>query len=334
MDSNFKELKPEESLESQDQASVAQPELQGADSSSLEQPIATEGAPAVLPDTSRKRRGLRKLFSKINIYLLLFIILVVIGGVIFAVALLTNRTVEKSTVESQTLNKDTLNQLSTSDVTVGQPKQTLNVQSNAVFGGKVLIRDRLEVAGSLQVGGSLNIPGITVSGNSVFDQVQINKSLSVAADTAFQGQLSIQKGISVAGGGTFGGAISAPQITANTLQLNGDLNITHHITAGGATPGKSNGNALGSGGTTSVSGSDSAGSVNVNTGSGAAAGCFVTVNFTQKFNATPHVLITPVGADAAGINYYVNRSTTNFSVCAANVPPSNASFGFDYFILD
>jgi hypothetical protein len=58
------------------------------------------------------------------------------------------------------------------------------------------------------------------------------------------------------------------------------------------------------------------------------------VNFTTKYNATPHVIVTPIGSAAANLAYYVNRSTSNFSICAANTPPSNASFGFDYFIVE
>lgn len=288
--------------------------------------------PAPVPP---KRMGkIRALLGRVNIFLMLFVFVIVLAGVVVSVVFITNRNTNKSNVKTQSLTEDTLKQLANSDVTVGQPKQVLNVQSNAVFAGKVLINDSLEVAGGLRVGSNLTLPGITVSGNSTFDQVQISKSLSVAGDTAFQGSISTQKSLSVAGGGSFGGTLTAPQITANSLLLNGDLTLTHHITIGGVTPSRSNGGALGSGGTSSVSGSDSAGSININTGAGAGAGCFITVNFAQRFNATPHVLLTPVGSSAAGLAYYVNRSTTSFSVCTTSTPPSGASFGFDYFILD
>jgi len=276
----------------------------------------------------------KRLLGKINIYLLLFIVVMIVMGAVFAVAFLANHGTKGINVKTQSLSSDTLKQLANSDVTVGQPKQVLNVQSNAVFAGKVLIRDSLEVAGTIQIGGILNVPGINVSGNGVLDQVQINKTLTVGGDTGVQGQLAVQKSLAVTGTGTFGGPITAPQISVNTFLLNGDLNLTHHITAGGATPGRSNGSALGSSGSASISGSDTAGSININTGSGASAGCFISVTFAQKFNATPHVLVTPIGAAAGAIGYYVNRSTTGFSVCAADTPPSGASFGFDYFILD
>jgi hypothetical protein len=118
------------------------------------------------------------------------------------------------------------------------------------------------------------------------------------------------------------------------LQLNSDLTLTHHIVAGGGTPGRSPGSALGGGGSVTVGGSDTAGTVTINTGNAPASGCFVTVNFTQKYNSTPHVLITPVGSAAGGIAYYINRATSSFSICDATNPPSGSSFAFDYFVID
>ena len=276
----------------------------------------------------------KRMLRGTNIYLLLFILLLIIAGIIAAAVYLSSKKTSDNNVPTQTLTQDALKQLATSDVTVGQPKQTLSVQSNAIFAGKVLVRDSLEVAGTIQVGGSLNVPGITVSGNSIFEQIQINKGLSVAGDTSIQGQLTIAKNLAVGGGATFGGAISAPAVNVNSLQLNGNLTLTKHIAAGGSTPNRSNGDALGSGGTSAVSGSDIAGSVNVNTGSSPGAGCFLTVNFTTKYNSTPRVIITPVGSAAASLAYYTNRTTSSFSICAANIPPANASFGFDYFVVE
>ncbi len=276
----------------------------------------------------------KRLLKKMNVYLLIFIFLLLVAGVIAISVYLTSKRAEDTIVPTQTLTDETLKQLATSDVTVGQPKQVLNVQSNAAFAGKVFIRDSLEVAGPIQVGGSINVPGITVSGNSVFEQLQVNKGLSVQGDTSLQGQLSVQRNLTVAGGATFGGPVSAPILSVNTLQLNGNLSLTRHFAVGGATPSRSNGEALGNGGTTAVSGSDIAGSININTGANAAAGCFATVNFTTRYNSTPRVLVTPIGSPGGSLAYYVNRSATSFSVCTANVPPSNASFGFDYFIVE
>ena len=102
---------------------------------------------------------------------------------------------------------------------------------------------------------------------------------------------------------------------------------------GGGTPGKTDGTALGGGGTASISGTDTAGTVNINTGGGTVAGCFVTIGFTQNFSS-PHVVITPVGSAAAGINYYINRTNSGFSICTTNAAPVGQSFAFDYVVID
>jgi cytoskeletal protein CcmA (bactofilin family) len=290
----------------------------------------TSSQPVAPPKSGPK--GIKKLSHRINIYLLLFILMLVIAGGILAITMLKQSTKEDPKISSQTLSQDALSQLSKTDATVGDPKQILNVQSNAVFAGKVLIRDSLDVAGTIHVNGSLNLPGITVSGDSTFDQVQVNKTLSIGGDTSVLGQLNVKKNLSVTGGGTFGGGISAPQIATSQLQILGDLALSSHIVAGGATPTRSGGGALGGGGTASVSGSDSAGSININTGGGAAAGCYLNITFSKKFSNTPHVVITPVGSDTAAIPYYITRSTSGFSVCTT-APTPNLTLGFDYIVL-
>jgi len=163
--------------------------------------------------------------------------------------------------------------------------------------------------------------------------VQAN-TLNTSGGTTVNGVLTAKHGLSVTGASNFNGSVSATQITTGTLQLNGNLAVTHHITAGGSIPGISGGVALGSGGTNSLNGSDTSGSITLNTGSGTSAGCFVTVNFAQKFDNTPHVVVTPVGAAAAGLNFYVNRSTSSFSVCTTNPAAVGQTFGFDYMVFD
>lgn len=277
--------------------------------------------------------GLRGLFRRFNIYLLLFLLILIVAIVILVVTATASHNSGRQPITSQNLSAATLKQLASSDVTVGDPKQVLSVQSNAIFAGKVLVRDSLDVAGDIHIGGALSLPGISVSGKSSFEQVQVNRGLDIGGNAGIQGQLSVQQSLSVAGNGTFGGTVAASQLHVSSLQLNGDLNLTHHLVAGGAAPGRAGGSALGAGGTSSVSGSDTGGSVNVNTGGNPAAGCFVTVSFSQRYNATPHVLVTPVGSAAGALAYYVDRGAGSFSICTASAPPAGSSFGFDYFVV-
>ena len=293
-------------------------------------------SPTVAPEIPGHHGPFERVARHFNIYLLLFILLflmAIAAGTIFYLKANQQANTANSS-SSQPLSQSELSQLANSDVTVGGPQSTLNVQSNAVFAGSVLVHSNLQIAGTLQVGSNAANNGLRVTGNSTFDDVQIAKSLALTGNGSVQGQFNIQGNLGVNGTATFSGAVSASKLTVSTLNLNGDLNLTHHITAGGSTPARSYGIALGSGGSASISGSDTAGSVSINTGSSPAAGCFLTISFSTPFNSTPHVVVTPVGSAAAGIQYYINRSTTSFSICAASTPPASASFGFDYLAFD
>lgn len=292
-----------------------------------------QNAAAPLAKASAQNVLVRWARSHLNVYLVMFALLLLASGVTGVVLYFKSSSNANDTLP-QSLPSSTLEQLSTSDVNVGEPKHTLSVQSNAVFSGDVLVRNNLQIAGNLQVGNNLAIAGLRVTGNSTFDDVQVSKSLAVTGNGSVQGQLNVQQALSVNGAGTFNGTLSAPSLTVGSIQVGGDLNLTHHIAAGGPTPSRTNGSALGSGGTASVSGSDTSGTVTINTGSSPSTGCFVTITFVAKFNATPHMSLTPVGANAASLGYYVNRSASNFSVCTTSIPPAGTAITFDYIALD
>jgi cytoskeletal protein CcmA (bactofilin family) len=313
----------------------ATPESSRKNESTVDATSSNSGNAPKPPEAPPKSGGLKQRLRKFNIYLLMFgLVLVIAGGIVTIAYFQSKKAQTSSTIKTQTLTNDLLNQLANSDATVGSDQQVLKVESSAIFAGKVLIRNGLDVAGNLQIGGTVSLSNIAVSGTAQFAKAQVNDNLSVAGDTAVQGGATIAKSLQVSSGGSFGGPLTAPQITTSSLQLNGDLVLTHHIIAGGPTPGRTNGTALGSGGTAAVSGSDTGGTVTINVGTGAGAGCFITVNFSQKYNSTPRVLITPVGSSAAGLAYYVNRTSTSFSICDATPPPAGASFGFDYFVFN
>jgi cytoskeletal protein CcmA (bactofilin family) len=287
------------------------------------------------PERKKKLNPFQKVRQFINIYLLLLGAVLIMAGIIIAIAYEQNRNSSPSNnVKTQTLSQSTLNQLANSDSTVGSSQYVLNVESSAIFAGQVVLRQSLEVAGDLQVGGTGSFNVVNVAGAGQFGQATINNNLTVGGNTAVQGSATIAKSLQVSSGGTFGGSLSAPQITTSSLQLNGDLILQHHIDTSGPTPSRSDGSALGSGGSVSISGTDDAGSININTGNTPPAGCFVTVNFATPYKDTPHVLVTPIGSAAGGLSYYVNRLATSFSVCDASIPPAGSSFGFDYFVID
>ncbi len=274
-----------------------------------------------------------KIANRINIYLLAFILLIIISLIIiFVVVQSSNKQAAKEeSVKTQELTQDAIDSLTSNEATVGDPKQLLNVESNAVFAGKVLIRDGLDVAGPIKVGGDLNLPGITVSGKSAFDEVQVN-TLSIAGDASVQGILTVQKNLTVNGQGSFAGPISAPSLTVDALSLTGDLQFGKHIDAGGGTPSVSSGGAVGSGGTVTISGTDTAGTVTINVGSSASGGALATISFNKPFNSNPHVVITPVNASAP-YSFVSNRTTTGFTVSTSTALPSG-SISFDFIVID
>lgn len=291
--------------------------------------------PASTDETKVKKVSpIIRFFRKVNLYLLIFVLLMVVAGAYMIISYLNS---QKAPVEpniaTQKLNQDALKQLANTDVTVGGAAQTLSIQGNAIIAGQTLMRGNLNVAGNLQTGGSITGPSLTISGTSNLGTAQIN-SLQVAQNVAIQGSTTMRD-ISVSGTSTFSGAMTASQITVSRLILSGNavLTVPNHVAFTGPSPGRgATGPALGNGGTASVSGSDTTGTVNISTGNSTAAGCFIRVNFSQSFTTSPRVLISPVGSGAGATQYYVDRNQSGFSVCASVAPPANQTFAFDYFV--
>lgn len=296
---------------------------------------ATTASAASAPG-DKKQSKLRQLFRKVNIYFLLFLLVVVIAAIITAVNYINSqKDPVKPAIGTSDLTEEQLKQLANTDTSVGDVSQTLTIKGNAVIDGQTLMRGNLNVAGNLQTGGSITGPTLTISGMSNLGQAQIN-TLQVAGDVAVQGNTSGQN-LSIAGTSTFNGPMTASQITVSQLIIsgNGSLQVPNHIGFSGPTPSHTtNGAQLGTGGSASLSGSDTSGTVNITTGNSPAAGCIVRINFAQRFTKTPYIIITPVGRAGGLVQYYIERDPAGFSICASNPAPGNQSFGFDYFAMN
>lgn len=287
--------------------------------------------------SKKKQKGLIwRIIGRFNIYLLLFILLLVVAGAVSAIAFFRGQQEEPEELPTVSINEplsqEVLDQLRATDVTVGDPKQILTVESNAIFGGTVLVRGGLEVAGAIRFGGPLSLPGLTVSGTTNLDILQAQQ-LQVAGNTTIQGQLVVEQGITVNGNANVSGALFVGSLTVQDLQVGRDLIVGRHLVSNGATPGKTNGSALGGGGTASVSGNDTTGTVNVSTGNSPGGGCFATITFTERYDNPPSVIVTPIGAATGNLNWYVERSAGDFRVCANN-PAGGQTYGFDYFVIN
>lgn len=292
-------------------------------------PEATKEAPA-----EKKLSPIKQFFRKVNLYFLIFLLLLVIAAIVVIVNYLNSqKPVVTPDIANQSLTQEALKQLANTDASVGNSSQTLTIQGNAIIAGQTLMRGNLNVAGNLQTGGNITAPGITISGTSNLGTAQIN-TLQVAQNVAIQGSTTMRD-LSVSGTSTFSGAMTASQITVSRLILSGNavLQVPNHVAFTGPTPARSSiGSGLGNGGTASISGSDTSGTVNITTGTNTVPGCFVQITFNQSFNGQPRVIVSPVGAGAGQTQYYVTRTNTGFSICNANAAPTNQSFGFDYFV--
>jgi len=292
-------------------------------------PTDTDNKPA------KKPSALKQLLKHFNVYFLLFVLLILVGGAIIFVSYLNGKkTTPTPSISNQTLTQSELKQLANSNATVGGSGQTISIQGDSVFSGQVLMRSNLEVAGTLQLGGNLNIAQLNVSGSSNLSDTQTN-TLQVSGTSTFQGLATIQNGMDVGGSSSIN-AVTIGTLTATKISLsdNAQLQIPNHISFNGsAAPHVSSQSGLG-GGSTSISGSDTSGTINVSTGSNPQAGCMANVTFSQAFYSTkPNVIISVVSSNPINLEYYAgNLSATGFSICSANTPPANQQFGFSYFI--
>lgn len=282
----------------------------------------------------KKTSPIKRFFRKVNVYFLLFVLVVIISGIVVTVNYLNSQKPQQlPDIASQSLSQEALKQLANTDATVGNTSQTLTIQGNTVIAGQTLMRGNLNVAGNIQAGGSMTAPNLTVSGTSNLGTTQVN-TLQVAQNTAIQGTTTLRD-LSVSGTTSLSGAVTAAQITVTRLIMSGNavLQVPNHLSFTGATPGRTlNNGVLGNGGSANIGGSDTSGSVTINTGNNPTSGCFLRVNFGQSYTATPRVIISPVGAAAGQVQHYVDRNTTGFSVCSVNTPPANQTFAFDYFV--
>lgn len=284
--------------------------------------------------TVKKVSPLKQFFKKINLYILIFALLASVAGIVTIVTYLNSKKeIPEPSIATQNLTESALKQLANTDATVGDTGQTLTIQGNAIISGQTLTRGNLNVAGNFQAGGSIQGPNLTISGTANLGTTQIN-TLQVASNTAVQGTTTLRD-LNVAGTSSFSGPITASQITTSRLVLSGNavLQVPNHLSFTGPPPSRTiNAGVLGSGGSASVDGSDTSGTVNINTGNNPSTGCFVQVNFAQRFSRQPKVIVSPIGAGAGLTQYYVNRTAAGFSICTASPAPANQVFAFDYFV--
>jgi hypothetical protein len=115
----------------------------------------------------------------------------------------------------------------------------------------------------------------------------------------------------------------------------GNIVVEGHIITGGGAPNYATGAAAGAGGSVSVDGNDTAGTITITTGAGAAAGSLADLTFSQVYGKAPRVILS--GQDDASLNariFPAAKAANGFSLNTSQSLAPNTTYTFDYFIVE
>jgi len=88
-----------------------------------------------------------------------------------------------------------------------------------------------------------------------------------------------------------------------------------------------------------MAGNDTAGSVTYTSGAvnlpnfNLATGAQLTTTFSAPFTTAPRIALTAKDATSAGIRYYVQTTTTGFTIHFIDAPSATTTYTFDYIII-
>ena len=234
------------------------------------------------------------------------------------------------------LTSDEINKLSEVGTSLGNNGQTLNIGADTIFRSKIDVGGDLSVGGHFNANGPVTLSELNITGTTALSGLNVGSNLTVAGLATFQKGLSVTGLVGVNGnlnvsGATSVNALNAATIAVQTISISGPLTIGHLHTQGPA-PAISAGTAVGGGGTVSISGNDTAGTVNINTGGSPPAGILCTITFRATYNTTPHVLLTPLSGASASTPTYVTRSGGAFQIHTDAAPPAGSNLSYDYLV--
>lgn len=240
-------------------------------------------------------------------------LLLILAGLGFALNRPSNPKTQPEAAGTQTISSDTLKKV----LVNGSSSDDLQ---QITISPKVLFSSNVNVQGDLGLKGKLDVQGAA----TFHSLVNINAPLSVTGAANFGSNLSVSGTITT--GGLNVGSLSVANVTiSNNLTLGG------HIIPGGGKP-KAVPSVAAGGGSVTISGNDTAGTVTINVGGGPVAGELAIVSFKTAFGTTPKVQLTPVNSSAAQLQYYATRSGDFFTIASANVPAAGTSYTFDYLV--
>jgi hypothetical protein len=266
----------------------------------------------------------------------LFIFLVAVGGVGGYVYFQLQPKTPDNKPSISTLSPSELQKLTEVGSSLGNTGQTLNIGANSLFRGKVDVTGDLNIGGRLNANGPVTLSQLNITGTTAAVGLSVGSNLTVSGNTTLQQNLTVGQlatftgGINVGGNASFN-ALNASSIAVRTISISGPLTIGHLSTQGTA-PVFVPGTSVGGGGTASISGNDTAGTLNFNTGNAPPAGVLGTITFRAAYGSTVHVLLSPLTGAAASTPAYVTRSSGGFQVHTDSPPPAGSTLSYDYFV--
>jgi len=287
------------------------------------------------PSSWRRITNRSRNFGRVAALLGAILAVGVVGGYFIAVGLKPPATSKTAAPKVETLSPAEIAKLGQVGSQLGTSNQTLTIGANTVFSNKVNIGSSLTLGGALNANGPVQIASLSIAGSTTLNNLAVAQALQVSGLTNAKNGLTVQGLAAITGnlsvsGAAATGSLTTGSISAKSISISGPFTIGHIVSTGPPVS-SSNGGAIGSGGTTSVSGNDTAGTVTINIGSGAGTGGLVNVAFRAGYGANVHVMLTPVSPGAAGASVYVTRTPNGFTINAA-APPSG-SLSFDYFVI-
>ena len=309
--------------------------LTGVEGGSLSRSAEPAPAAPIKPANTSWERMRAKADSASGVVVSVLVLLAAGGIAGFIVASLRQPATTKPTTV-QSLSADEIKKLTDTGTSLGTSGQTLSIGADALLRGKVDVGGDLSVGGHFNANGPVTLSQLNISGTTALTGLNVGSNLNVDGLATLQkganvqGLLAVNGGLNVSGTASIN-ALNVSTISVRNLSISGPLTVGHLATQG-PPPSATAGTAVGGGGTISISGNDTAGTINVNTGGGPPAGILATVVFRAAYAGGVHVLITPLTGASATLPAYVTRTATGFQLRVDTPPPAGTVYAFDYLV--
>ncbi len=238
---------------------------------------------------------------------------IVIGGLIFVLTRPHDPKAPTQAPGTQTISSETLKKV----LVNGGSSDNLQ---QITISPKVLFLNDVTVQGNVGLKGKLDVQGAT----TFHSQVTVNSPLSVTGAANFGGNISVSGTITT-------GGLNVGSLTVANVTIGNNLTVGGHIVPGGAKP-KAVPSVAAGGGSVTISGNDTAGTITINVGGGPITGELAIISFKTAFGTTPKVQLTPINSSAAQLQYYATRSGDFFTIATASTPVAGTSYTFDYLV--